>query len=270
MCLALPIEEDGKRIGILALTEPTTEVDQIVRRTRSVVTISLLLASFLAAAVCATMASRWSSRLTSMRDAVARLSSPHSGSTAPSRITVDEFGELSRTVDHVREELSRQIRGIDQVRRDLQSMLETIPEAVIAIDAEQRVLFANASTYRLFGLPPHDISGQKLWEILRQPGLQDAVSLTFAGQEQTSTEFEIRHPPRVLSFRGRSLTVGSGRGIIIVLHDVTELRRLEPHASGFLRQRLSRAQDPPRGDQGLHGNAARWRYRKGRSRRAIP
>ncbi|MBX9655867.1 PAS domain-containing protein, partial [bacterium] len=145
----------------------------------------------------------------------------------PRQEIMGEFGELSRTLDQVRMELSRQIRGIDQVRRDLQSMLETIPEAVIAIDAEQRVLFANASTYRLFGLPPHDISGQKLWEILRQPGLQDAVSLTFASKEQTSTEFEIRTPPRVLSFRGRSLTVGSGSGIIIVLHDITELRRLE-------------------------------------------
>ena len=233
MSLARPIDDEGKRVGILHLSQPTADVDQIVRRTRFALVASLLIAALLAGVISASMASRWSSRLTLMRHAVARLTSPSFGASAPGIERVDEFGELSRTVDHVREELSRQIRGIDQVRRDLQSMLETIPEAVIAIDAEQRVLFANASTYRLFGLPPHDISGQKLWEILRQPGLQDAVSLTFAGKEQTSTEFEIRHPPRVLSFRGRSLTVGSGRGIIIVLHDVTELRRLERMRQDF-------------------------------------
>ncbi len=51
--------------------------------------------------------------------------------------------------------------------------------------------------------------------------------MTFAAKEPTSTEFAIRRPPRVVRYFGRGLTVGSGRGIIIVLHDITELRRLE-------------------------------------------
>jgi len=233
LSVAVPIIEDNKTAGAILLTDSTAEIDQFIRRARALLIGALMLSLVIAVVIAVAVSNRWTTQLANMRQAVARLTAPNDASQESLRDSTNEFGELSRTVDQVRAELSRQIRGIDQVRRDLQSMLETIPEAVIAIDAEQRVLFANASTYRLFGLPPHDISGQKLWEILRQPGLQDAVSLTFASQEQTSTEFEIRTPPRVLSFRGRSLTVGSGRGIIIVLHDITELRRLERMRQDF-------------------------------------
>jgi two-component system, OmpR family, phosphate regulon sensor histidine kinase PhoR len=145
----------------------------------------------------------------------------------PSSYVGDDFDRLARVVRDVQTSVAERVDGIDQVRKDLQTMLESIPEAVLAIDADQRVLFANASTYRLFGLPAEDIAGKKLWAILRQPGLQDAVSMTLASKEPTSTEFAIRRPPRVVRYFGRSLAVGSGRGIIIVLHDITELRRLE-------------------------------------------
>lgn len=225
--IAIPLMQESKIAGVILVSDSTSQMDQFVRRTRGILISGLGLSLLISVLIAATLSSRWSRRLANLRQSVALLTTPVHSTSVPHPEIMGEFGDLSRTLDQVRVELSRQIRGIDQVRRDLQSMLETIPEAVIAIDAEQRVLFANASTYRLFGLPPHDISGQKLWEILRQPGLQDAVSLTFASKEQTSTEFEIRTPPRVLSFRGRSLTVGSGHGIIIVLHDITELRRLE-------------------------------------------
>lgn len=139
----------------------------------------------------------------------------------------DDLVRLERITEQARQRVGERIGGIDRVRRDFQCMLETIPEAVIVLDAEQRVLFANPGTHRLFELPSGDIAGQKLWQILRQPALQDAVTLTFTNAGPTSVEFEIRTPPRVISFRGRGLAVGSGSGVIIVLHDRTELRRLE-------------------------------------------
>lgn len=174
---------------------------------------------------------RWNQRLHRAHKSIAalagvegRLAHPWAG---------DDLARLERIAELARQRVGERIGGIDRVRRDLQCMLETIPEAVIVLDAEQRVLFANPGTYRLFDLPEGEIAGQKLWQVLRQSALQDAVTLTFARSEPTSAEFEIRSPPRVVSFRGRGLAVGSGPGVIVVLHDITELRRLERMRQDF-------------------------------------
>ncbi len=226
--VARAIDGNSSDQPILHLTRSLVELDQSLRRARSnlfawlaaggvgLVLVNLLLTQF------------WSRRLRQIQQEIGLLVDGSARSLFTSSILPDdETNRLARLAQEVKQSVTVRVDGIDQVRRDLQTMLETIPEAVLAIDADQRVLFANASTYRLFGLPLDDIAGKKLWAILRQPGLQDAVSMTFAAKEPTSTEFAIRRPPRVVRYFGRGLTVGSGRGIIIVLHDITELRRLE-------------------------------------------
>lgn len=139
----------------------------------------------------------------------------------------DEVGHLARSFHHMREELRQQVEGLERARRDLESMLETIPEAVIAIDAQQRILFANPSIFPLFGLAEGQIVGNKLWEVLRQPRLLDLVATALARSGPFRAELEIQKPPRVLEMRARGLTIQSSRALIIVLHDISELRRLE-------------------------------------------
>lgn len=180
-----------------------------------------------ATALSAVVAGRWRRRLAEAERVLAGL--PWDGGEAPPAglDARDELGRLARALDQARRRLREQFRGVDRVRQDLQSMLETIPEAVIALDADQRVLFANQSTFRLFEVAEREVVGKKLWEAIRQPGLQDSVTATFASGGPTNREFEMRQPARIVSFRGRTLSVGSGRGVILVLNDVTELRRLE-------------------------------------------
>lgn len=139
----------------------------------------------------------------------------------------DEIGVLARSFQQMREDLRQRIAGIERMRKDLQTMLETIPEGVIAIDEQQWILFANPSVVRLLGLGRANLVGQRLWEVLRHPRLLDAVSATLTNRRPYNTEFEIHNPARVLAYRGRTLTVESGRGVIMVLQDISELRRLE-------------------------------------------
>ena len=214
--------------GIVSITRSLASINQAEAENRSRWIWILLAISAGLTAVTWGLTRHWSARLTGIEKEMASLAGDASSRPAPSlAMPGDEWHRLGRLVRDVQSAVRERVEGVEQVRKDLQTMLESIPEAVLAIDAEQRVLFANASTYRLFGLPLNDIAGQKLWAILRQPGLQDAVSMTLARKEPTGTEFAIRRPPRVVRYFGRSLTVGSGRGIIIVLHDITELRRLE-------------------------------------------
>src|SRR5205085_4658530 len=103
---------------------------------------------------------------------------------------------------------------------------------VVALDAGQRIVFANERAVQLLELPAGACVGRRLWEVVRQRPLLDVVQRALAGTEPRREE---------LSWNGasaRSLTVyaaslpgaephGGTRGAVLVLHDTSELRRLE-------------------------------------------
>lgn len=139
----------------------------------------------------------------------------------------DALGLFSRTFKHMRGKIKHDISVIERQRRNLQTILRTIPEGVVALDSDQRIVFANPSFHRLFGLASDDVTDRKLWEIVRQPGLQNAILASNRSNEPYSTDLEILDPPKSISLRARRMPMESGVGTIVVLHDVTELRRLE-------------------------------------------
>lgn len=220
--LAMRIERDGQRMGAIRLSAPLEQGEAAA----SAWWRELALVGVAAMSVAALLAYRYSSRLTELSSTAHEIVRGDYDKTIDVSYE-DELGRLARSFHQMRQELRQQIDGLERVRQDLQTMLETIPEAVLAIDSQQRILFANPSTYPLFGLPSTSIVGQKLWEVLRHPRLQEAINSAFASADPFRTEFEILSPPRVLEFRARRLTVKGGRAIIIVLHDISELRRLE-------------------------------------------
>jgi len=109
----------------------------------------------------------------------------------------------------------------------LTSALETLPEGVMALDESRRVLFANHNVFTFFGLEPKPAGGQGLHDLVQHPSLHDAVAATFEEPEPFTAEFEVLEPRRVIAFKGKRLDCDDGRTIVVVLDDMTELRRLE-------------------------------------------
>lgn len=220
------VDIDGRPAGFFRISAPFEPVLRRVESLRKTIWRTASVVAAAALAVAALLAYRYSSRLQELSSTAHQIVRGDYDRTIDVSAE-DELGTLARSFHQMRQELRQQIDGLERVRKDLQTMLETIPEAVLAIDSQQRILFANPSTYPLFGLPGGDIVGQRLWEVLRYPRLQELIDATFRSPGPYRSELEIHQPHRVLEFRGRSLTVKSGRAIIMVLHDISELRRLE-------------------------------------------
>jgi two-component system phosphate regulon sensor histidine kinase PhoR len=128
--------------------------------------------------------------------------------------------------------------GVDPTRNEsrvnlLTSMLEAIPGAVIAIDREQHVLFANRSAHGMFRVEPKLQHNSKLCDVARHEALIEAVQLALDQGGTYQTEFETPRPRRVLGFRSQPLDGTSGDAIVVFLEDVTELRHLEKVRQDF-------------------------------------
>ncbi|MBN9518666.1 HAMP domain-containing protein [bacterium] len=120
-------------------------------------------------------------------------------------------------------------------REQLRAILSGMVEGVVAIDPDQRVMFANARAGALLEFDPGVAVGRRLWEVARQRGFQEIVEKGLGGTAEHRDELDWKGPV------GRSLTVYVSRlpgpaaaGAVVVVHDTTELRRLERLRQDFV------------------------------------
>ncbi|MDR3632940.1 MAG: ATP-binding protein [Isosphaeraceae bacterium] len=161
--------------------------------------------------------------------------------TRPVRTCVGgRVGRVSRLFDRMAPQLEARIARLEQDRQQLRAVLSGMDEGVIAIDARRRLVFANASADRLFGLDSGSV-GRLVAELIRSPHVQAAVETTLFGAAPyqgeitvASREAGLRLSSRVLAVRGSSLSGSPPQGAVLVFHDVTELRRLERMRQDFV------------------------------------
>ncbi len=107
-------------------------------------------------------------------------------------------------------------------------------EGVILVEPGRKILYCNRSAGILMGRESADVSGKELVEILRTPSLDSAIDLAFSTKQELNYEFELQRTNSIVKMSAVPLDSDSGVGMLIVLHDVTELRRLEKMRREFV------------------------------------
>jgi two-component system phosphate regulon sensor histidine kinase PhoR len=140
----------------------------------------------------------------------------------------DEISTLARSFNHMSAQLRAQFRQLEADRQQLRAILSGMVEGVVALDADQRILFANDRAGELLEFRSQAVVGRKLWEVFRFRSLQELV--TRALTEPEPCQEELNWPgqsQRRLLVHAARLTGSPARGAVLVIHDTSELRRLE-------------------------------------------
>jgi two-component system, OmpR family, phosphate regulon sensor histidine kinase PhoR len=188
-----------------------------------------LLAAVLIAMVAAQVMSRGLRHLTGIArrmaggelEARARLESP------------DEVGDLGRALDHLAANLSRSLCELRDDRDLLGRILESMREGVLVMDGEHRILLANPCLREML-LLDSDVVGRSTIEAVRNAELQSLVEKAMSASEPLTGEVEVSGlKPRRLLVHAARLS-GEPRALLLVLFDVTEMRRLETVRRDFV------------------------------------
>jgi two-component system phosphate regulon sensor histidine kinase PhoR len=161
----------------------------------------------------------------------------HTAGSGPLRRLVRAFNATAADVH------ARLVR-LERDRQELLVVLEAMAEAVIAVDPRHRLLFANAGANQLFGLDRTSV-GRLVPELIRSPQVQDAVEATLRLPDHGAYRAELVLPSRDgspwvqgqvrhLAARGSHLPGIPSPGVVLVFHDVTDLRRLERMRQDFV------------------------------------
>jgi two-component system phosphate regulon sensor histidine kinase PhoR len=226
--VAIPFDSNRGR-AVLRLAKPDSEVTAAVHRLRLLLLGAGLVAIVLAIALAA-LASHFMSRaLRSLVDSARAIA----GGDLRVRPDVEveahgELGAMAGSLSKMAEEIQRTVHLLAVERERFETVLEGMTDGVIALDSGARVTLMNPAALRLLGLDevPRD---RPLIETVRSPALQDLVA---KAEQDSSVEFEVpgKNARRVMA----RVAPLRGGGRVLVLHDVTELRRLETVRRDFV------------------------------------
>lgn len=139
-----------------------------------------------------------------------------------------EVAALARALNGMSEKLAGTFAQLERDREQLRTILSGMVEGVVALDNGQQVLFANDRAGELLEFAPAAAVGRKLWEVTRQRAVQEVVEGALAGGGPHQRELDWMGPgAKHLAVYVSRLPGPDSPGAVMVLHDVTELRRLE-------------------------------------------
>lgn len=159
----------------------------------------------------------------------------------------DELGRLGETLNRLGEELTGRIATISQERAQLKAMLAGLVEGIIAVDDDNRVMFCNRAAISLLRSPFDDVAGKSLRDLVSgysgisggSVGMRDILPLVtrarlqmeLVQEELVVGEGEQAHclETKATPFKGDQTS-----GVIVMVHDVTGLRRLERIRQDFV------------------------------------
>lgn len=144
------------------------------------------------------------------------------------RSGVPDIDELIRALREMHAQLDQRFNELRRERAESAALVEAMIEGVIASDPRGRIVTANAAARRLLGYEP-DAPLPDLEQIFRVKAAREVVDAVLGGQSVLERELELDGQSVLLS--ARPLAHG---GALLVLHDVTELRRLETVRRDFV------------------------------------
>jgi two-component system phosphate regulon sensor histidine kinase PhoR len=144
----------------------------------------------------------------------------------------DEIGRLADALERTDARLSDRLARLERERTELAAILGSMVEGVVALDADEQIVHLNEAAIRLLKLPADTTRGDRIWEVVRSQPVLTALRRVAGGEGAL-------HPGRAgVELDGRFLELHTapthGGGAVLVVHDLTELKRLEAVRRDFV------------------------------------
>ena len=234
---AVPVRDGARTVGVLRLALPLSVVTSSYAELHRVMLAGGLLALAVAAGIGIFVAGRVTRPIVEMQEIARRMSEGESSARAPVR-SVDELGALGRALNVMMARLREKIDDAQEERAKATAILDGMVEGVIAVDGHEGIVLMNERARAMFGVGPGRGEGKPLPEVIRSAELHELFRATRAGGQEAPLRRELRlgHPvARMLEINAVPLPLGAGdAGAVMVLHDVTALRRLERVRTEFV------------------------------------
>ena len=231
--LYVAVTIDHPRMTVVRLALPLTEVQQQVASVRHMTLVALGVALVGALALAWIASVLLGRRLQAIASAARRFASGDLSQRVRD-YERDELGTVARVLDDTVRELASRVDELRQDRARTDAILTGMVEGVMVVNSQGRVQLVNRAARAMLALDDATVGGHYL-ESVRHPGIAALLTDTLEGRQPPHLELSPARPPgRRLVARATPVSAPSVTGAVLVLHDITDLRRADQVRRDFV------------------------------------
>ena len=234
---AVPVVRDERLLAVLRLAVPLTAIENELQRISRSILAAVVIVALLASGVSLLLARRVSRPLETLRQGVAEFGRGRLDHRLPLASTL-EIAQLAADMNGMAAQLEDRIRTVENQHNELEAVFAGMVEGVLLLDTDERVAELNQAAARLLVTTVDDARGRTIAEVIRNAALQDFVARTFASETAVEDDLAIQVGGKEVHLQVHGLRLegraGRPRRLLIVLNDVTRLRRLENVRQDFV------------------------------------
>lgn len=227
--VAIPVKNGEQIISIVRASIPAVEFSQALRSLYFKIVAECAIIVFIVALVSLAIARKISRPIEEVKLAADRFAKGN----LDYRVFVEgpsEVADLAETMNKMASQLAERIQTETRQRNELEAVLSSMVEAVIAVDSDMRIIRLNKAACELLGVDFEQAYNKSTYEVVRNPDLNKVVERALSASQPIESEVVMHgFEDRFLQAHGTILlgTEGEKIGALVVLNDITRLKRLE-------------------------------------------
>ena len=229
--VAIPIRQNKEIKGVLRVSKPLTAIDKQLHSLFARVIGGIIVVIVFASGITLILARKISQPLEQMKKESLR----YANGDFSRRIMVsgsEEIVGLAQAMNSMAVQMDDRIRAVLAKSKELEIVLSSMLEGVIAVDRHEKILYMNDAAIQQLDISQSEVHGRKLLEIVRNIELLRFIQQTLSLDEPTEKTIVFnpgKKEERMLQIHGAQLADAQKNkiGALVVTNDVTRLLRLE-------------------------------------------
>ncbi len=228
-------------VGVLRLSAPVSSMEAALQTFRKRLAAGGVVVLVLAGLAALWASSRISQPLEEMKESAERFARgdfSHRSFSHGSRMVSREVLALSRALNMMASELEQRFRAISRQGKELELVFSSMKEPVIVLDLDGRILRLNRAAEMLLDVEREKARGKYIHSIIRNPGLKRHIERVTETWEALEEEMVFHRLSEDFHLHVHFVPLRDERdtpvGILVVMNDITGLKRLEAVRRDFV------------------------------------
>jgi len=236
MYVALPIQHHGETVGVVRTSMPVATIELMFNRMKykiafiiGIIALGTIIVSYIV-----------SRQLNKPIKEIIRDVGKFANGELDYRISpssTSELGSLADSINIMAAQLDERLRTITEQRNELEAVLSGMVEAIIVVDTDENIIEHNQAAVKYFAGVNNAVKGLHIQEVIRNTKLQKFVQHSLSSNELKEAEITLHgENESILQAHGTQFLNANheSNGAIIVLNDITRLKRLENLRQDFV------------------------------------
>ncbi|EDN9404635.1 PAS domain-containing protein [Listeria monocytogenes] len=232
--VAVPVKHQSKTDGVLRISISLESVDAAVAKLWGNLALIFGIALVIIAAISVFIARKITRPVREIIEVSTDLANHKYDSRIHGKIS-GELQDLSISVNTLAESLETQMFEIKQNEQRLNAIVQNLVSGVMLINVDKQVIMTNRTMYQILG--ETEITGKPFYEVIKSFALSQLIEGTFETKTIQQKEIILYFPREMILDASVSPILGENgeiTGIILLLHDITQIRHLENVRSEFV------------------------------------